>query len=1777
MSGTEPASRAAADALLRDRAERLVGAHLATREDQDFALSQKSMIGQTMREYGGRFLFELIQNGYDAQPPDSGSGRIVVVLARSDGAYGTLYVANTGHGFTASNAWRIRSLGLSDKPIGEGIGNKGIGFKSVLQICTAPEIYSKLDSGDPGFCFRFATEDDVPGLVGGDPVHARQVIDEVPLYSITLPAEGTPERVAALWADGYTTVMRLPLEEGADETVAERLDELEASEVPLMLFLKRLERVTVRREDDSTTEERVLTRVCGNAPEVSGDFTCDVVTVDENGTYLVLSRQVDPAAYQRAVREAIERRLLDPRYAESTSPIEVSVAVRYADADAHVGRCYTFLPMGRKAPSPFAGHLNAPFFTDLSRTDIDEANALNRLLLVSAAGLCLDAAEALTRWPDDAAPAAVLDVLCWDDDRLGLLTAVAEAQGRPVDERPLLPAQTSGRWLTPSAAWRWPVPDAGVLTGAFATTAGGVEFLREMPTRRQSRLASLLSSLGRNVTPLPERLADWIERMMAVILSERRPIADWDQAYADIVRLFEKSPDALRSRRILLSDSGELQPCAGGRISERPTSREAAPFFPPTTQRTADEDDVDPGADLSLPASLSSRLFYLHGELTWHTNRQPSPARKFLQDNRLVRSFETRGILEHIRAVLAESRAQRVARDALTFVFSLSRSGARIKTDLATLGLRLPTANGAWAAAGDCLFSSDWPGTTGAELSAIAATPEDRSPELHALAGQLLASPEQLMRAGDQVADWVTFLRRIGVGEVMPLQSVRDNRGIYGSYLARDQLSAVPGLPDPVRDQWARALPATCAAWFPSTPYIAKGPLWWLPGQADWERLTDRVRRYLARQILRGLKGAWPADALVTTWERDRPGDKDPQRRWTPLGAFLGAVAWMPTHRPGQNGEIFAKPAGCWTFPVHGDDVPPRFAPLLTKPLRDLIDDDPTALRRLTNLGLGVWGRDSDAPRLVRHLGSLFHQGAITETHGAQFQNTYRAAWAACAGRGIEAQPFPPNTRGYLVVDVGGSSTTQALEPNGDDQTTPDVVVASREDEQSLLRLMADFGWRVLEVDVHPETVTAILRHRLGDRVSRASGISPVVLLDGHEFGPAAAADARPIVGILPWLPLFVATLLEHQRSQFSRLGQRAFDETLDALRRVRIVFAGTVEVRLGEETRRLPDRLHGVLPVPHAEHPTLIVEGAEPDLDCDTLEAMAEPLAYLIGRRDYARTLRWAAERTRRIVVPVAQLSDDDVAEICDVTTEDIRTMARRIQSALQPVLHRLYPILTYYLDVEAAAPFDPDSPSVESEQDARDRLAVLADRLGHDPDQLFVAALDAPTLPVLQQQLKIPVRELNTTLSGMDERYPLIDYSAQYAEDFADYVRSRRDWLLDRLRWHRWERFAAAEPQLDWPQLRRVELLAPDPGWGTTVDVLSADLMVTRIEEQLEARLGGRPPTHGPSLPRRNDCAKANAELIDTAARRLTKLVRAWLERHGRPIPTPWTDEASAGPALRATLDSAGALDFAVLTLQDVLRWLQKLGAWPADMPPTDDAAILGLTDDDLDRQKAEERQQRAERERQRRVVNIDEKPFDMDDGFASLRAALDDALDRTPAFLTTARRFTGLQEIDSRPGRDNRRGGGGFGGRSNAELSSLQKLGVGFAGEWYAYRWLERNYGADFTPECWVSRYREQIFSGSGDDGLGWDFEIPGRRGSWYYEVKTTLGEGGGIELGETQVIAAQENARNRRWRLIVITNVMNENRQIRMLPNPFDPASRGRYRFAGQGLRLEYRWS
>jgi hypothetical protein len=509
--------------------------------------------------------------------------------------------------------------------------------------------------------------------------------------------------------------------------------------------------------------------------------------------------------------------------------------------------------------------------------------------------------------------------------------------------------------------------------------------------------------------------------------------------------------------------------------------------------------------------------------------------------------------------------------------------------------------------------------------------------------------------------------------------------------------------------------------------------------------------------------------------------------------------------------------------------------------------------------------------------------------------------------------------------------------------------------------------------------------------------------------------------------------------------------------------------------------------------------------------------------------------------------------------------------------LLTRLYPVVVHCAGSEAAAPFDPEATAITSEAEARDALSRLADQLPCTPRELLDAALDASSLDELRRAIQIPLRLMNKTLASLGGRYPAIDYSAQHRDDFADHVRARRGQILDRIRWARWHRFAAFEPQSDWTKIRNVDAVTPDPGWGTTVDGLSTEQMDQRIEVELARLLGDAPPKEGKPLRSVSECSRANTDLIAPRVGRLTQLVRAWLTARGRPIDA-WADSNSTGRTVLDALDGCGAMDFTLLSMSEVLTWLKVLGLWPEDMPGTDDPSALGLSTDDLDTQRSEERRRRAETARKRRTVLVDDHPFDLDDGLAQFAAALDSSLARTPAFLAAANRHTRLHPVPEGTGGRSGLGGGGSGGGSRASgLSDQQRIAVGFAGEWLTYQWLEQVHGSDFGPECWVSEYRQEMFADAGDDSLGWDFEVLVRRLTYYYEVKTSLGEGGQIELGESQVRAAQRNAKNEQWRLIVITNVLNEHRRLHLLRNPFHQKSRGLYSFVGQGLRLRYQFS
>ena len=115
-----------------------------------------SLSAQIAEAYRGRCVLELLQNAYDAltDTPASGSGQVTFLLQTEPTPL--LLVANSGHAFAQKDFKGLCQIGQSPKDPEESVGNKGLGFRSVLEVTSTPEIWSTpATEGDPAFVFRF--------------------------------------------------------------------------------------------------------------------------------------------------------------------------------------------------------------------------------------------------------------------------------------------------------------------------------------------------------------------------------------------------------------------------------------------------------------------------------------------------------------------------------------------------------------------------------------------------------------------------------------------------------------------------------------------------------------------------------------------------------------------------------------------------------------------------------------------------------------------------------------------------------------------------------------------------------------------------------------------------------------------------------------------------------------------------------------------------------------------------------------------------------------------------------------------------------------------------------------------------------------------------------------------------------------------------------------------------------------------------------------------------------------------------------------------------------------------------------------------------------------------------------------------------------------------------------------------------------------------------------------------------------------------------------------
>ena len=457
-----------------------------------------SLQGQVAQEYRGRAIMELLQNAHDvlADVDRDDPRRISFVLRCSSEP--ELLVANSGRPFRHEDFSGICQLAQSPKDPNESVGNKGLGFQSVLELSTCPEVWSMVPAGsDTSFAFgfdrgvcdpiadvaealaknelsinpAFGSEQVVEwskkqmseyrkSVVAGGFVLREEVTNYLSPYVFPRPLGEPPDHVAELLTDGHVTVIRLPLDGGATgsrgeavESVRKQLDSLDEA---AMIFLQHLRSLRIIIEGDGVE----LTRRVDSSQSCSGSgIRKERLRVSRSGPEASGSTQRAFRTWSRAVggggdpehAEQIEAavRHLPNRWPEIRQ-VEVGVAVEET-AEAREGVYVIFLPT--EVRTARGAHINAPFHGSLNRLKINFDDPYNKLLLDFVADLVLDTTVDLLEGDAEVwRGRAVIDLIAVVGDPPGAAEALtnrlleqALERDAPLDQMALILCDVGGR------------------------------------------------------------------------------------------------------------------------------------------------------------------------------------------------------------------------------------------------------------------------------------------------------------------------------------------------------------------------------------------------------------------------------------------------------------------------------------------------------------------------------------------------------------------------------------------------------------------------------------------------------------------------------------------------------------------------------------------------------------------------------------------------------------------------------------------------------------------------------------------------------------------------------------------------------------------------------------------------------------------------------------------------------------------------------------------------------------------------------------------------------------------------------------------------------------------------------------------------------------------------------------------------------------------------------------------------------------------------------------
>lgn len=1743
----------------------------------------------TAQEYGDRFLIELVQNAHDALPR-AGGGRVLVILAETDGENGALYVANTGEPFSELSFSAICRFAHSSKRPGESIGNKGIGFRSVLQISDWPEIYSRSegvvgnDGLFDGYCFRFARPEDIAAHTQ-DAALTEAICSNVSPYSLPYALDTQPPIVTECAARGFATVVRLPLRNAqAAEDAAMAFEECVEGTVPLHLFLGRVEEIAFERRRGDATERVVLRRSEIRLPAETADLQLSRVTLGYEGAeerhpdeYLVGAMAIPEVDMRGAIESSISQGKLPEEWRRWSGEGRVSVAATLDGAGT--SRLYNYLPMGEAAQSPFLGLLDAPFFAKIDRTSLDPAVPLNNKLLSQGALVCLRMAEALADSADRAYGPVVARLLAWQEKESQRLLA-SVGFGRKFQDLPLTPVYGAGdgpqRYAPLGQTFDWrPAAPTTLIAAERLARSIGVPFLdpRVDPAAR-TRLAALRKSLlGADFKPEPALLADWTERMAAALMAEEVPLGDWDAFYADASAVFAQNPQLLQGRRIILDDTGALQPA--GRSGDGPLGERTAPivFLAPVRDRTEGEEEVAEGTDLEIPAALKPFVRYANRRLSWRARDGETSIRQFFVQHRLVRRFGKRELREMIRALLAVDRDESVYAAALEFAYrvvSLSPDVTDPQAD--DLRLRVPTRDGRWLLASDGVFSPTWGKTSASTLEQLVAVLGDTSVDLTDFVADMIQGPKEWPFPIADVAAFSEFLALIGVKDgLWPLASEVNAEPRAGSLWSPQAVAHEAGFDAAIGAMWAEHLSAfptrRPAFTYPAYRYKVDGEVCKLPGSATYREWPSAARVLFAQLIAHGIRH-W--DEAGFWCEFSKVGGYADEKMWaSPLLAFLTDAEWVPVSGPGLESDVeFRRPRDVW---FAAEDLErPEFLPSATYEIRRAVVRWAPTRTRLRDLLLAkFWDNAADASHAVVTLGRVFLAGNVPEeAHGA-FWSVYQHKWRDVIRAGALA-PVPRIVADAPII-ARRSGRLEAWSAGADEGVL--VLV----DGTSPLRaqLIEDTHSAMFSLEPYDDIAAAAyaeFRRALGDRARLSSQVQLSLTIDGEE---------KPDYEELPNLSEThlaaageLATLFIAVRASLG--SHKAREGALERLQQVRVALVGEISLTVNGLDQPAVTNPK-VLADPGGTHLTLIVTSSL--ADAATLSPLyAHPLAELAGLPAVAPGIELALRRAHERIGSgppgdgLGELHDEVLCYALNIAPDRLREGRALTNRSLRAVTRLLLPVVALTLGDSWTDAWEQRLLDAGSLEELRAVLVPIESQLPARPDELLAVCRSEGGPADVRDRLGLDFGEFNAALRRLGRGYrPILDRPG-HESAFRAYLARMHGFVDDEIRRRFWRTFEVREDLTAYLTARNREGLSLDEAWLDQYRLPPEEAMRRRLEEWLAGLgEGGRVDVAPEPI---ESVRESNRVRCDALQPLLRDAVSAWCAKHNAVAPAVWRPE-SLTFRLDQTAYAEGWGDFAPLLDSEIVAWLEATGRWPQAMPPSWEFSSLGLTQDDLAAQQSARDAKSKREERARRSIHLDGAQVEVDTAdFRALAEALAPTLGKvTPQPLE---KVAGLESVEGQAGA---RGGGGPRGVAArfAALSDAQRVGIGFVGELIVREIVRQQYPEFDADSCWKSGYKNAFLGRTdGDDTLGYDFEVPGKR-RLLLEVKASTGEDWQFALGESEVREAQRASADRtvRYRIVFVANALDANRRkVITLPNPFSAKGADQLRMVGAGMRFKF---